>query len=260
MRIPVGNCNLHCEVIGAGQPILFVHGFPLCGEMWLETARRLGDGWRSIIPDLRGHGHSDATPAVTITQFADDLVAVLDAVGEPHPVVLVGLSMGGVIAFEFFRRHRDRLRALVLADCRASPETRDGSVRRETLARAALKEGSQTAADAMIETVFAPTASPGLRQYWHGVMAGTCPLGVAAASRALAARQDSSATLSKIDCPTLVVVGQADAITPVDLMRDMHKAIPASQFVVIPDAGHVPPVEQPEWFADVLRRFLERLR
>lgn len=258
-RVRIDGGSLVVDVAGSGAPLLFVHGFPLSAEMWYPAIDALSGQHRCIAPDLRGHGRSDAWPQADITAHAADLAAVLDAVGEHRPVVLIGLSMGGIIGFEFFRRYRARLRALVLVDTRANPETPEGVAAREAVAAAALHEGSQTAADGMIDRLFAPTASPDLKRYWHGVMARTSPTGVAAAARALATRPDSQPTLATIDCPTLVIVGQHDVITPPDVLRQIHAGIRDSRFEVIADAGHMPPVEQPETFVGVVRRFLAEL-
>ena len=135
MRVTVSDVSLHCEITGAGRPVLFVHGFPITGAMWQPAVGRLGPGFRCIVPDLRGFGQSDVSESVTIARFADDLIELLDDIGEIRPVVLVGLSMGGIIAFEFFRRHRDRLRALVLCNTRANAETAEGAAKREQVAQ-----------------------------------------------------------------------------------------------------------------------------
>lgn len=259
MRIPVNNCELHCEVAGDGPPILFVHGFPLTGEMWRPTVERLGAGWRSIVPDLRGHGRSGVSEKVTIKQFADDLAAMLDGLGERRPAVVVGLSMGGVIAFELYRRHRARIRALVLSDTRANAETEEGAARREIVAQTALREGSRAAADLLVKGLLAAEAPAELREHWHAVIARTAPAGIAAAARALAQRPESISTLPRIDCPTLVVCGAADELTPPELMREMCAKIPGGRFELIAEAGHMPPVEQPDAFACVLRAFLAAL-
>lgn len=259
MHIAVNDREIHYDTFGDGPPVLFVHGFPLSGSMWSETARGLSDRWRCIVPDLRGHGCSAATATVSIADFADDLAGLLDALGEGRPAVLAGLSMGGIIAFEFFRRHRTRLRALVLSNTRANPETPEGAARREAIAQAVLRDGSRAGVDAMIGQVFGPGFPSARREEWARRMAENPPIGVAAAARALAGRADSFPTLPRIDCPTLVVAGDQDAITPPDLMRDMHQRIRGSEFAVVPDSGHVPPVEQPERFAAAIRRFLERL-
>mgnify|MGYP000400979838 CR=1 FL=1 len=258
-RVRVEGRSLVVDVAGSGAPLLFVHGFPLSAEMWYPAIDALAGQHRCIAPDLRGHGRSDAWPAADIATHAADLATVLDAVGEHRPVVLIGLSMGGIIGFEFFRRYRARLRALVLVDTRANAETPEGVAAREAVALAALRDGSQTAADGMIDRLFAPTAPADLKRYWHGVMARTPPIGVAAAARALATRPDSQPTLARIDCPTLIVVGQHDVITPPDVLRQIHAGVSGSRFEVIANAGHMPPVEQPEAFVSVVRRFLAEL-
>lgn len=256
-RITVHGCTLHCEVSGAGPPVLFVHGFPLTGEMWRATAAGLCDRWRCIVPDLRGHGRSDATPQTSIAQFADDLAALLDELDERRPAVVVGLSLGGIIAFEFFRRHRPRLRALVLTCTRANPENAEGIARREALAQAALTRGTAAVVDTMIDNLFAPGVDPALKRRWREIMCTCPPVGTAAAARALAARADSYPTLPQIDVPTLVVAGAEDAITPVATLREIHAGIRGSRLEIIPRAGHLPPVEQPEAYAAAVRRFLE---
>lgn len=259
MQTHIDGCRIHYELVGEGEPVLFIHGFPLRGEMWSDTARRLAPRWRSIVPDLRGHGQSEATPQMSMARFADDLAELLDHVAERRPAVIAGLSMGGMITFEFFRRHRNRVRALILADTRAAAETPEGAARRDAIAEAALRDGSKTAADSMIDQVFAPNLSPTIRSHWYAAMAATSPIGVAAAARAMKGRADSFPTLPKIDCPTLVVVGEDDTLTPPSLMQDIAERITDSRFVVIPESGHVPPVEQPERFANVVAGFLEQL-
>ncbi len=121
------NARIFCRVTGNGPPVLFVHGFPISGEMWYATADALADQYRCIIPDLRGHGRSEVSRSISMAEFADDLAGVLDAVDERRPVALVGLSMGGIIALEFFRRHRPRLRALGLINTLRTPKTPKGS-------------------------------------------------------------------------------------------------------------------------------------
>jgi pimeloyl-ACP methyl ester carboxylesterase len=259
MQFRIDDVDLHCETIGEGAPLLFIHGFPLCGTMWLPAARRLPPGWRAIVPDLRGHGRSGASSTVTIERFAADLAALLDALDERRPAVVCGLSMGGIIAFEFFRRYRPCTRALILADTRANPESPEGVARREALAQAALERGSAAAVDMMIDQVFARSVPQALKDKWRAVMHASPPAGVAAAARALATRPDSSATLAQIDCPALVVCGEEDELTPPAMMRAMHAAIPGSQFTLIRGAGHLPPVETPEAFAAAVGGFLRTL-
>src|SRR5213078_1987370 len=116
IRVPAGDVELGVEVRGEGPPVLFVHGFPFDRTVWrhqLATLSRV----KRIAPDLRGVGASGApgSDGYTLARYADDLVAVLDALGV-RTAVLCGLSMGGYVIFELLRRHAERVRAIVLAD------------------------------------------------------------------------------------------------------------------------------------------------
>lgn len=255
----VNGIDLYYVAHGRGDPVLFVHGFPLTGEMWNPTVERLSNRWSCLVPDLRGHGRSDVSDDATMAAFADDLAGLLDALGEKRPVVLVGLSMGGYIAFEFFRRHRARLRALVLADTRATADNEEARAKREATAAAVLTQGSKLVADSMIGTLFGPATSADLKAQWHAIMSRNPPRGVAAALWAMAGRADSMPLLTQIDCPTLVVVGADDAITTPAVSAEIHARIRGATLAIIPDAGHMAPVEQPETFAAELRRFLEAM-
>lgn len=259
MQLAANGISMHVEDRGAGPTALFVHGFPLSGRMWQPTIDRLQRSLRCIAPDLRGHGRSDASAQASIELFADDLASLLVALRIDRPVVVVGLSMGGMIALDFFRRYRPRVRALALCDTRANAESPEGKVRRKTMADAALRDGSRAVADRMIETILAPSAAPTLRQDVHAMMCATPPQGVAAAALALAERPDSEPTLPLIDCPTLVVAGEQDALTPPDYMRYMSGQIPGARFEIIPGAGHLPPMEQPDGFAGVLHTFIDQI-
>ncbi len=256
--------SIHVELTGpaGAPPVLLIHGFPLSGRMWDDTVRALEDRFFCIVPDLRGHGRSDPPPSAdgaTIAIHADDCAAALAEAAPGRPGAVCALSMGGIIALELFRRHRAMIRALALCDARAEPETPEGMTTREQRARAALDDGAagvRRVADAMIANLLAPGADPAVREAAYAMMVATSPVGLAAASRALATRPDSRPTLPRIDVPTLLVVGEEDAITPPELMRDMQRAIPASRLVIIPEAGHIPPMERPDDFGPVLRAFL----
>ncbi len=259
MKTRVHNCELYYETTGRGSLLLFVHGFPLSGEMWRPTVERLSANYRCVVPDLRGHGRSDATPTADMSRYSDDLAAVLDAVDAKQPVVLIGLSMGGYVAFEFYRSHRDRVRAMVLADTQAIADSPEARTKRETMVSAVAENGSRAVADAMIDKLFAPGVDQNLRSRWHEIMSRTPSAGVIAALRAMAGRPDSTPTLAKIDCPTLIVVGEHDTITPPDVHHAMHAAIRGSQIEIIADAGHMSPLEKPDRFASTMTSFLENL-
>jgi 3-oxoadipate enol-lactonase len=256
MKATVGGVELHYDVHGEGEPVLLVHGFPLSRRMWDGVVEGLRDGWRLIVPDLRGHGDSEASHEATMRVYADDLAALLDEIGETRPVVIVGLSMGGYIALELYRRHRERIRAMVLADTRATPDTPEAArVRRQT-AEEVLRDGSGVVAEGMVERLFAPSSSAALREEWKEIMARTPPTGAAAALRAMADRPDSRALLKRISVPVLAIVGAEDVITPASDARAIAEAAPDARLKVIPGAGHMSPVERPAEFVAALREFL----
>ena len=256
----INGVEIAYEDVGAGPAILFLHGFPVNGRMWSPVIAPLSDAYRLIIPDLRGMGESEASSiTATMADYADDAAALLTHVGINGPVVVVGLSMGGYVAFEFHRRHPGRVRALGLIDTRSEADSPEGAKGRAEQARRVLAEGSHVMADGMIEKVFGPHVDPALKQTWHRIMASTAPQGVAAALEAIRTRSDFTPTLSNIKVPTLIVVGEQDVITPPAGAKAMHAGIQGSALEIIPGSGHVPPLEQPAAFVRILRRFLDGL-
>lgn len=249
---------IHFEVHGQGPPVLLVHGYPLSGRLWDGIIPTLAKDFRLIVPDLRGHGRSDASDAATMDDYAEDLRAVLTAADESRPVVLVGMSMGGYVSLAFCRRYRERVRGLALVDSRASADSVEAAEARHRTAERVLREGSAFVADEMVGKLFAPGAPLDLRERWRTRMAGTSPRGVAAALRAMAGRPDSEPLLRELGVPLLVVVGAEDAITPVEGAREMAQ-MATGTLEIIPGAGHMTPAEKPEIVAAALRRFLEEI-
>ena len=259
MELSINGTRLHVTDVGAGTTLLCVHGFPLSGALWAPLVEALAADYRLIVPDLRGFGHNAPADTLSMTTFADDLAAVLDTVGEQQPVVLVGLSMGGYICFEFFRRYPVRTRGLILVDTRAQGDDAAGKQKREETAQRVLAEGSSVVADDMGQKLFAERADEALRQRWHRIMRNSAPTSVAAALRAMGERPDSTATLAGIDVPTLIVVGEDDAITPPDAARYMAERIAHARLEIVEGAGHMTPVEQPQRFAALVGDFMAGL-
>jgi pimeloyl-ACP methyl ester carboxylesterase len=245
---------------GAGSPVLLVHGFPLDHTMWRHQIESLSSTHRVIAPDLRGFGGSTATPgAVTMERFADDLNDALTSLGVDEPVTLCGLSMGGYVAWQFWKKHRSRLRRLVLCDTRAQPDTAEAAKNRLAMAERVLAEGPSVAAEAMLPKLFAAKSQqriPEVIEAQRRVMLAATPEGIAAALRGMAERPDARPWLPRVDVPTLVVVGSEDPISPPAEMREIAAAISGAQFVEVASAGHMAPLEQPEAVNAALRRFL----
>ncbi|HSA56956.1 MAG TPA: alpha/beta fold hydrolase [Gemmatimonadaceae bacterium] len=247
--------------VGTGTPVVFLHGFPHHRGLWTAQVNALVDRARCIAPDLRGFGETSAAPPWTMDRYADDVERVMEG-ARIDKAVLVGLSMGGYIAFAFWRRHRRRVRALVLADTRPGPDSDEGKQKRRDLIALARERGSEAVADAMITGMVGKSTrekNPDIVESVHGMLASAPEPGVIGALEALMERPDSTSTLATIDVPTLIVVGDEDALTPVAEARAMHAGIRGSRLEVIAGAGHVSNVERPAAFNHVLTEFLASL-
>jgi len=248
---------------GTGPPLLLVHGFPLDHTMWNRQIEPLSAEYRVIAPDLRGFGQSGLTEGkVTMEEFADDLGAVLDGLGVEEPVVFCGLSMGGYVAWRFWAKHPDRVRALILCDTRAAADAPDAAAARLEMADRVLAEGPEPLADAMIPKLFAETTyadDPRVVESLRRVMLSTDPRAIAAAARGMAEREDATPMLARIRCPTLVVVGEFDALSTPREMRSMADAVNGARFVRIAAAGHMSPIENAEAFNAATLEFLREV-
>lgn len=245
---------------GDGLPLVFVHGFPLDHTIWDAQVEALAGRYRVIAPDLRGFGQSGVTEgSVSMEQLADDLAELLDALGTGRWVILCGLSMGGYVAWEFWRKYAERLRAWILCDTRSGADTPEAAAGRLEIAQRVLREGPAVLADTILPKLLAPQTlaqRPQIADRLRKIILASDPRGLAAALRGMAERPDSTAILPYIDCPTLVLAGQEDTLSPVEQMRAMAQRIPRSQFVTIAAAGHLPPVEQPAATTAAIEAFL----
>jgi 3-oxoadipate enol-lactonase len=268
--LTVAGTDLSYVERGAGIPLLLVHGFPLDHTMWAGQIDALagqtapsGPRYRVIAPDLRGFGRSPAqNDKVTMDQFADDLAALLDGLSIDQPVVLCGLSMGGYIAFQFWRKYAAGLRALILCDTRAAADAPEAAAGRFAVAERVLREGPAPLVESMMPRLFADATcqrQPELVEQIRSVMLATDPRAIAAATRGMAERPDMTPALGQIRCPTLVLVGQNDVISTPAEMRGIAAAIPDARFVEISAAGHMAPLENPTEVNAAITAFLARV-
>lgn len=213
--------------------------------------------------DLRGHGESDAPLwRYSMDQFADDVKGLLDHLSI-RQAILVGLSMGGYIIFAFWRRYPERVKALVLADTRATPDTEEGRAKRIAMAQALYKDGPSAVADLMMPMLLSPasqTGRPDLVQRVRGIITNTQFSGILGDLMALHDRPDSAPLLKDIRCPALIIVGEQDTGTPPSDARLIADGIKGAQMEIIPGAGHISNMVQPETFNQALSSFLETIR
>ena len=258
----LGDVRLAYDDEGTGPAVALLHGFPLGRWIWDEPRAALRDRYRVVTPDLRGHGESEVTAGpYSMDALADDVARLLDALRVDRAVV-GGLSMGGYVVFAFWRRFAARVRALVLCDTRARGDDRGEKVMRQSTAQVALDQGTAAVVDGMLPKLLAPHTLGGRPDFTAAIrarLARTDPRAVAATLLGMKERDDSTPTLATISVPTLVLVGSDDQLTPPALARELAAGIPGARLEVVPEAGHLAPVEQPAATSAALRRFLDGL-
>lgn len=245
---------------GEGPVILFVHGFPLNHTMWQAQIAEFSKTHRVIAPDLRGFGGTDgALYSVSMEQFADDLADLLEALPVRVPVTFCGLSMGGYIGWQFVQRHPARVSKLIICDSRAAADSPEAAANRLKMADIVLKEGPEPVAWAMMPKLFAQCSTEQCPQIVASVrqmVMTSNPVAIAAAHRGMAVRPDVTAWLPSLKLPTLIICGEHDAISPTAEMKNVSEQIPGAQYVQIPTAGHMSPMEQPEQVNAAIRQFV----
>ena len=246
--------------VGVGDPVVLLHGFPLDHSMWNAQIDTLSGTHRVIAPDLRGHGMSDvSTEKITMRAMADDVANLLDALQVQDPITLCGLSMGGYVAWEFWRYHRHRLSRLVLCDTRAAADAPEVARARQMMAAQVMAEGAGVAADSMLPKLLAPAnyqENPELVEQVRRLILGTDPRTIAAAQRGMAEREDMTDRLAEIDLPTLIVCGADDPISTPGEMQAIAAQLPHAAYTEITGAGHLPPLERPTATTAAIEKFL----
>lgn len=261
--VNVGELEFRVVDRGTGRPLVLLHGFPLDHSMWHHQIEAFALNYRVIAIDLRGFGRSSITPgAVAMEQYALDVDSLLAKLGVEENFVLCGLSMGGYIAFEYYRNFPQKPAGLILCDTRATPDSESARTQRIETAEKVLRDGPNDLADAMVEKLFSAETLKQRRDLVNdvrNVMLRTHPEGIAAALRGMAMRPDSTPLLAQITTPTLVLVGEHDAITPAAEMESMAAQINGARFEKIARAGHMAPLEQPQAVNAAIDRYLSAL-
>ena len=253
--------TLAYEEAGEGPPVVLLHGFPHDGSLWAPQASAFASCCRCIMPDLRGFGKSPVEPPYSGDQYADDVAALLDRLGIERAMV-GGLSMGGYIALALWRRHRERVRALLLADTKAGADTDETREKRRQQVALVRERGASVLADQLLPTMLGARTrerQPHVVAITRAMIAAAPVEGIVGALEAMMNRPDSTPTLATIDVPTVVIVGSEDTATPVAEANRLHLGISGSRLEVIAGAGHLSNLERPAAFNHVLNEFLARV-
>ncbi len=256
--VRINGVLLHYRVAGPeGAPcVVLANSLGTDARIWDEVIADLARDYQVISYDKRGHGLSDAPEGdYTLDDHVTDLAGLLKHL-RVEKLFLAGVSVGGLIAQGFALQHPEMVTALVLCDTAAQIGDADSWNGRISLVR---EKGLEALADPVMERWF----SPGFRSEqkdqlagWRNLFLRTSPAGYAATCATLR-DTDLRARIGSIFAPTLVVVGEQDGSTPVDLVRSCADAIPGARFEVIANAGHIPSIEQPGRLTDLMRAFFK---
>ena len=261
-QIEVDGLQIAFERAGDGPPLVLLHGVLGDSREWRPQLDALSDEFTVVAWDAPGCGRSSDPPAsFRLPDFADCLAGFVDALGLRRPHVL-GLSFGGGLALELFRRHPRLPRTLVLASAYAGWA---GSLPREVVEQR-LAQGLRDAdlppeqvARAFLPGLVTETAAQQLREDLVAMMSEFHPAGLRAMAHAFA-EADLRDVLPDIDVPTLLLYGDADQRSPLAVAEDLHARIPGSTLVVMPGVGHQSNIEAAERFNAEVRSFLGQPR
>jgi pimeloyl-ACP methyl ester carboxylesterase len=229
--------------------------------MWEPQLALAEQGWRVIVPQLRGFdGDAAAPPVTSMDDYAGDLIDLLDAL-HVESAVIGGCSMGGYIAFALLRHAPSYFHALILADTRSAADTAEGRQGRDRMMALVRDKGPAAVADEMMPKLLGETTRrehPAVAERVRSLIMSSSADAIAGALTALKTRPDSTPLLSTIHVPTLIVVGEEDTLTPPAASQDMHHLVPGSELVMIPKAGHLANLERPDVFNAAVSHFLSR--
>ena len=261
--LPAGH-TIAVHAYGTGTPVVLLHGFPLDASIWKPCCEKLAAlGYSVFAPDLRGFGQSSQIEQpISLADLADDVEHVRAILIGDQPYILGGLSLGGYVAFEVWKRHRASLRALILSNTKPQADSDEAKQGRLAMADKALQESTWAAVSPMLAKLLSArtlehdlATAQMVKEMMSRVPAST----VAAIQRAMAARHDFSQQLASIKIPTLIVTGAEDPISPAADNQQWGSQIPTHRIEIIPQSAHLPQVEATEKLCEVISNFCANL-
>jgi pimeloyl-ACP methyl ester carboxylesterase len=262
MNVPSGDAVLHCDEQGSGPPLVLLHPFPANHRFWGPVLPHLAERYRVLTPDLRGSGDSNAGDGpATMAKHAADIDRICEMAGVTR-AVFAGVSIGGYILFEFWRRYSARVAALILCDTRATADTPEGKANRlKSIPEVELHGPAKFVAEQSLKLLGETTRRnrPDVCRAAMAILNESTVAGIRALQQGMAERPDSVPTLATINVPTLVIVGEEDDLTPPENAEQIHRGTAGSKLVKVPAAGHYAAFEQPDLVGKALRTFLDPL-
>jgi len=263
MEIVINKIKINYQDCGDGIPIVFIHGFPLNQSIWQTQIEGLSEQARIITLDLRGFGDSQATQEeYSMDLLANDLAYFLDSINVVAPI-FAGLSMGGYVALAFCKRYARWLSGLVLIATRATSDSKEAKNSRDKLTFVVKEQGLEPVVDLLLPKMLSPktiTEKPEIVKELRKIMLKSSIDGVVGSLQGMKNRSDYSTILSQLDLPTMVIHGMDDLLISPKEAQNTAKVIPNAQLELIPDAGHMVNMEQPQHFNKLMVDFIQSVR
>jgi len=256
--------NNNISIYQNGNPqnkgILFIHGFPYDHNMWQKQVEELETVYHCISYDIRGLGSSPAGDGqFTMESFVDDVGFIIDELKLDKPI-LCGLSMGGYIAFRCMERMQDKFSGLIICDSKSEADNNEAKLKRANAIKTINTESVQKFVGDFIPGCFAQSSINNIKIPYKEVLNRSMkfdPAGVKGCQLAMLSRTDTTSYLPQIKIPALLICGEDDRLTPPEIMKLTAEKITNSEFVIVPEAGHMTPIENPKFVNKVITKFLK---
>lgn len=259
-----GGTKLFAETLGEGQEVILLHPTPVHHAFWLPVAEMLAQRYRVIMPDLRGHGQSEAGDGpITVEKLGEDMERLMNELGVSK-ALFAGCSVGGYTLYELWRRMPERITALAFCCSKPQADADANRAKRQEWIDGIRLRGTGDFFELMLSSLIGPTASRRFPQKIgeaREMMQAMRPEAAIAVQQGLAERPDSVATAKTIRVPACVVAAAEDSGSTVEDMKLLAETIRnggyGAEFHVLHNAGHYAPWEQPETVGPILRRFFD---
>jgi 3-oxoadipate enol-lactonase len=240
-------------------PLVLIHPFPTDAGFWDELRPRLSPDRHVLVPELPGFGSKSERPGWSIAEAADEIADTIAAWAPDGRAAVCGLSMGGYTALALAARRPDVVSALVLADTRAEADDDDALAGRSRAIEMISTQGLRAFLDDFLPHLVAPDTSAEITEALRRIAERQRPSSVVSALEALRGRPDRRDDLPGIACPTLVIVGELDALTPPAAATTIYRGVPGARMATIAGAGHLTALERPADTALLVETFLRGL-
>jgi pimeloyl-ACP methyl ester carboxylesterase len=248
---------------GAGEPLIFVHAFPLCNRMWDAQVEYFRKNYRVITYDVRGLGYSNELNRYpyTMEDFADDLLTLIHELDITNAHVC-GLSMGGYITLRALVKEPEKFKSVILADTRSERDDNAGLLNRSETIKKLRQDGKDNFKKEFTKKLLNGESynNNELRSFVEELISWQSVEGICGALIALATRTTTTEDLREVNTPALILCGEDDTLTPVKFSEQLNSVLKNSELIIVPRSGHLTNIENPEYFNRVVHKFLSEVK